>query len=205
MTGFLAGYQHPLFERDQGVGVYTAWRPEGGRPHHWWRCLWHRPRKHHGHPQRYPHQTLFFIGHVFSTKLKNKAQSIKHQKQSCVKFKKFNSSSVHDVEHSGQFKFSINWTKTEHELLCVLTRKKPSSSSFLQGGTPLSLNWLWTQFKKVQWWVEQQFKFSFWPMNWTWIDHQVQGKNWIELRTSIQFWTAIQLWFKFNHIGYTET
>ena len=54
---------------------------------------------------------------------------------------------------------------------------------FLVGGTLLSLNWLWTQ-----------FKFSFCPMNWPWIDHWVQGKKWIELRTSIQFWTAIQLW-----------
>ena len=76
----------------------------------------------------------------------------------------------------------------------VMTQNSVVPSLFLVGGTPLSLNWLWTQFKKVQWWVEQQFKFSFWPMNWTWIDHQVQGKNWIELRTSIQFWTAIQLW-----------
>ena len=146
--------------------------------------------------------------------------------QSCIKFKKFNSSSVHGIELRGQFKFSSldkNWTWTaaqltielfwtefkvnservechllkkgrNYRILCVMTRKKPSSSSFLQGGTPLSLNWLWTQFKKVQWWVEQQFKFSFCQMNWTWIDHWVRGKNWIELRTSIQFWTAIQLW-----------
>ena len=91
--------------------------------------------------------------------------------------------------------------RMNYRILCVMARKKPSFPSFLQGGTPLSLNWLWTQFKKVQWWVEQQFKFSFWPMNWTWIDPQDQGKNWIELRTSIQFWTAIQLWknyWKFN-------
>ena len=74
-----------------------------------------------------------------------------------------------------------------------MTWKKPSSSSFLKGGTPLSLNWLWTQFKKVQWWVERQFKLSFCQMNWTWIGHWVHEKNWIELRTSIQFWTAIQL------------
>ena len=146
--------------------------------------------------------------------------------QSCIKFKKFNSSSVHGIELSSQLKFSSfdkNWTWTAAQLTielfwtefkvnserveCPLVEKRRnwafsmswhtkfcSSFPFLVGGTPLSLNWLWTQFKKVQWWVEQQFKFSFWPMNWTWIDHQVQGKNWIELRTSIQFWTAIQLW-----------
>ena len=145
--------------------------------------------------------------------------------QSCIKFKKFNSSSVHGIELSSQLKFSSfdkNWTWTAAQLTielfwtefkvnserveCPLVEKRRnwafsmswhtkfcSSFPFLVGGTPLSLNWLWTQFKKVQWWVEQQFKFSFWPMNWTWIDHQVQGKNWIELRTSIQFWTAIQL------------
>ena len=148
--------------------------------------------------------------------------------QSCIKFKKFNSSSVHGIELSSQLKFSSfdkNWTWTAAQLTielfwtefkvnserveCPLVEKRRnwafsmswhtkfcSSFPFLVGGTPLSLNWLWTQFKKVQWWVEQQFKFSFWPMNWTWIDHQVQGKNWIELRTSIQFWTAIQLWHK---------
>ena len=87
------------------------------------------------------------------------------------------------VEKRRNWAFSMSW----HTKFC-------SSFPFLVGGTPLSLNWLWTQFKKVQWWVEQQFKFSFWSMNWIWIDHQVQGKNWIELRTSIQFWTAIQLW-----------
>ena len=32
-------------------------------------------------------------------------------------------------------------------------------------------------------------------MNWAWIDHKVQVKNRIELRPSIQFWTAIQLWY----------
>ena len=146
--------------------------------------------------------------------------------QSCIKFKKFNSSSVHGIELSSQLKFSSfdkNWTWTAAQLTielfwtelkvnsdrveCPLVEKRRnwafsmswhtkfcSSFPFLVGGTPLSLNWLWTQFKKVQWWVEQQFKFSFWSMNWIWIDHQVQGKNWIELRTSIQFWTAIQLW-----------
>ena len=145
--------------------------------------------------------------------------------QSCIKFKKFNSSSVHGIELSSQLKFSSfdkNWTWTAAQLTielfwtefkvnserveCPLVEKRRnwafsmswhtkfcSSFPFLVGGTPLSLNWLWTQFKKVQWWVEQQFKFSFWSMNWIWIDHQVQGKNWIELRTSIQFWTAIQL------------
>ena len=139
--------------------------------------------------------------------------------QSCIKFKKFNSSSVHGIELSSQFKFSSldkNWTWTaaqltielfwtefkvnservechllkkgrNYRILCVMTRKKPSSSSFLQGGTPLSLNWLWTQFKKVQWWVEQQFKFSFCQMNWTWIDHLVRRKklNWIENFNSV--------------------
>ena len=146
--------------------------------------------------------------------------------QSCIKFKKFNSSSVHGIELSSQLKFSSfdkNWTWTAAQLTielfwtefkvnserveCPLVEKRRnwafsmswhtkfcSSFPFLVGGTPLSLNWLWTQFKKVQWWVEQQFKFSFWSMNWIWIDHQVQGKNWIELKTSIQFWTAIQLW-----------
>ena len=150
--------------------------------------------------------------------------------QSCIKFKKFNSSSVHGIELSSQLKFSSfdkNWTWTAAQLTielfwtefkvnserveCPLVEKRRnwafsmswhtkfcSSFPFLVGGTPLSLNWLWTQFKKVQWWVEQQFKFSFWSMNWIWIDHQVQGKNWIELRTSIQFWTAIQLWFHLN-------
>ena len=54
----------------------------------------------------------------------------------------------------------------------------------------LTLNWV--QKSLMVSWAE--FKFSFWPMNWTWIDHQIQGKNWIELKTSIQFWTAIQLW-----------
>ena len=151
--------------------------------------------------------------------------SLKKTLQSCIKFKKFNSSSVHGIELSSQLKFSSfdkNWTWTAAQLTielfwtefkvnserveCPLVEKRRnwafsmswhtkfcSSFPFLVGGTPLSLNWLWTQFKKVQWWVEQQFKFSFWSMNWIWIDHQVQGKNWIELRTSIQFWTAIQL------------
>ena len=95
------------------------------------------------------------------------------------------------VEKRRNWAFSMSW----HTKFC-------SSFPFLVGGTPLSLNWLWTQFKKVQWWVEQQFKFSFWSMNWIWIDHQVQGKNWIELRTSIQFWTAIQLWCWTTSSGY---
>ena len=36
-----------------------------------------------------------------------------------------------------------------------------SSFPFLVGGTPLSPNWLWTQFKKVHWWVEQQVQVKF--------------------------------------------
>ena len=73
-----------------------------------------------------------------------------------------------------------------YRILCVMTWKKPSSSSFPQGGTPLSLNWLWTQFKKVQWWVGQQFKFSFCRMNWTWVDCWVQCR---ELNLNWTFWT----------------
>ena len=38
-----------------------------------------------------------------------------------------------------------------YRMLCtVFRRKMPSSSSFLAGGTPLSLNWLWNQLKKDQ-------------------------------------------------------
>ena len=73
-----------------------------------------------------------------------------------------------------------------YRILCVMTWKKPSSSSFPQGGTPLSLNWLWTQFKKVQWWVGQQFKFSFCRMNWTWVDCWVQCR---ELNLNWTIWT----------------
>jgi len=104
-----------------------------------------------------------------------------------------------------QFKFSSvvkNWTLTAlsthhwtfmNWVQSLLKKGRnyrilPSSSSFLQGGTPLSLNWLWTQFVKVQWRVEQQFKFSFFQMNWTWIYH------WIEWRTSIQCGTPIHFW-----------
>ena len=93
------------------------------------------------------------------------------KRQSCIKLKKFNSSSVHGIELRGQFKFSSldkNWTWTAAQLTIEL---------------------FWTQFKKVQLRVEQQFKFSFSPMNWTWIDHWVCGKKWIELRISVQFWT----------------
>ena len=78
--------------------------------------------------------------------------------------------------------------RKEEELgfFLVMTHKIMELLPFLVGGTPLSLNWLWTQFKKVQWWVEQQFKFSFCPMNWTWIDCWVQCR---ELNLNWTFWT----------------
>ena len=79
------------------------------------------------------------------------------------------------VEKRRNWAFSMSW----HTKFC-------SSFPFLVGGTPLSLNWLWTQFKKVQWWVEQQFKFSFCRMNWTWVDCWVQCR---ELNLNWTFWT----------------
>ena len=95
--------------------------------------------------------------------------------QSCIKFKKFNSSSVHGIELSSQFKFSSfdkNWTWTaaqltielfwtefkfnservechllkkwrNYRILCVMTWRKPSSSSFLQR----ALHSLWIDFE----------------------------------------------------------
>jgi len=137
---------------------------------------------------------------------------MKNTEQSCIKF---NSSSVHGIElrsiqvqFNGQ-KLNLNcWSLLNFFNLvqsqfresrvpptlkregttefCVSWQgKKPSSSSFLQGGTPTSLNWLWTQLKKVQWWVERQLKLSLRQMNWTRIDHWVCEKT--EFNSELQF------------------
>ena len=96
--------------------------------------------------------------------------------------------------------FKVNSERVEwHHLLkregatefCVslTTRKKPSSS-FLQGGTPLSLNWLWAQFIKVQRWLEQQFKFLWnelnlkWPLS-SWKKTELNGE--LQSSSEVQF------------------
>jgi len=98
-------------------------------------------------------------------------------------------------------KLNLNWVQSqfresgvppcrkEEELgffPCYDTQNSVVPSLFKVGGTLLSLNWLWTQFKKVQWWVEQQFKFSFCPMNWKWIDLWVQC---LAMNLNWTFWT----------------